>query len=133
MNILGWVKNAAEPIFNIIDKAVVNKDAKKQAKKEVKLSLLEHAETLQAELTKRHTLDMMSDSWLSKNIRPLSLIFLTAVFVIITFFDGNVGGFSVNPAYVPLYQTLLVTVYSFYFGGRSIEKGVKMYNQRSHK
>ena len=68
---------------------------------------------------------MKSDNWLSKNIRPLVLIFLTAVFVLMSFFDGNAGEFTINDAYKPIYQTLLITVYGAYFAGRSIEKVTK--------
>ena len=49
-------------------------------------------------------------------------IFLTVVFVVISVFDGNIGQFSISDAYVPVYQTLLMVVYSAYFAGRSIEK-----------
>ena len=49
-------------------------------------------------------------------------IFLTAIFVVLSVFDGNVGEFKINESYVPIYQTLLITVYGAYFAGRSIEK-----------
>ena len=57
-----------------------------------------------------------------KKIRPLTLILLTVGFVVISVFDGNIGQFSITDAYVPVYQTLLMVVYSAYFAGRSIEK-----------
>jgi hypothetical protein len=65
---------------------------------------------------------MASDSFLSKNIRPIVLIYLTFIFTILSFFDGNIGGFSVAEQYVPIFQTLLVTVYGAYFVGRTWEK-----------
>ena len=69
---------------------------------------------------------MKHGSTLSKNIRPLTLIFLTAIFTVLSIFDGNleIGGkaFTIGEAYVPVYQTLLMTVYAAYFAGRSIEK-----------
>ena len=69
---------------------------------------------------------MKHGSWLSKNIRPLTLVFLTFVFTILSVFDGNltIAGedFTIGSAYVPVYQTLLMTVYAAYFAGRSIEK-----------
>ena len=65
---------------------------------------------------------MKSDNWLSKNIRPLICIFLTVIFVVLSMFDGNAGGFTIQQSYVPIYQTLLITVYGAYFAGRSIEK-----------
>ena len=53
--------------------------------------------------------DMKHGSWLSKNIRPITLIFLTIVFVIFSVFDGNLGEFTIGESYVPVYQTLLIT------------------------
>ena len=76
----------------------------------------------QAQVSARWEADMKHGSWLSKNIRPMTLIFLTVVFVILSLFDGNLGDFTISAAYVPVYQTLLMTVYAAYFAGRSIEK-----------
>ena len=55
--------------------------------------------------------DLKHGSWLSKNIRPITLIFLTGVFVILSVFDGNLGEFTIGESYIPVYQTLLITVY----------------------
>jgi len=65
---------------------------------------------------------MNSDSFLSKNIRPMVLIYLTVIFSALAFTDGNIGTFSVAKEYIPIFQTLLVTVYGAYFVGRSWEK-----------
>ena len=65
---------------------------------------------------------MQSGNWLAANIRPLTLIFLTAVFAVLSVTDGNIGEFAISDAYKPIYQTLLLTVYGAYFAGRSIEK-----------
>lgn len=73
---------------------------------------------------------MQSDSWLSKNIRPMVLVFLTAVFTILSFFDGNIYGFAVAKEYIPIFQTLLVTVYGAYFVGRTWEKNIKSGNNK---
>ena len=93
--------------------------AAKTAMKEV---LMKAESDAQEQVTRRWEADMKSDNWLSKNIRPLICIFLTAMFVVISIFDGNAGGFKIAPAYIPIYQTLLITVYGAYFAGRSIEK-----------
>ena len=61
-----------------------------------------------------------------KNIRPITLIFLTVIFTILSIFDGNLGEFTIGVAYIPVYQTLLMTVYAAYFAGRSIEKVKKV-------
>ena len=76
----------------------------------------------QEQVTRRWEADMKSDNWLSKNIRPLICIFLTIIFVTLSLFDGNIGGFVIQESYIPIYQTLLITVYGAYFAGRSIEK-----------
>ncbi|GAF86471.1 unnamed protein product, partial [marine sediment metagenome] len=59
----------------------------------------------------------------SKNIRPMILVFLTFVFSALAFTDGNIGEFKIAKEYIPIFQTLLVTVYGAYFVGRSWEKG----------
>ena len=68
---------------------------------------------------------MASDSKLAKNIRPMVLIYLTFIFTVCAFFDGNVGEFKIAEEYIPIFQTLLVTVYGAYFVGRTWEKAQK--------
>lgn len=126
---LDFIKKILKPITDVVGEVVVDRDKKKEIEAEIEKRLMEFALSYEGELTSRHQADMMSDSWLSKNIRPLTLIFLTGVFAIITFFDGNIGGFQINTSYIPVYQTLLVTVFSFYFGGRSLEKVGKMWKK----
>ena len=65
---------------------------------------------------------MKSDSWLSKNTRPMSLIFLTISMVLLILLDSFEWSFSVSSGWVDLLQTLLVTVYVAYFGSRGAEK-----------
>ena len=123
MNILSKIFGGAlDQVANVVDKFVMTKEEKAEAQKEIKNILIKAEQSAQSQVSSRWENDMKSDSWLSKNIRPLTLIFLTFVFVIISFFDGNIGTFSVNEAYKPIYQTLLMVVYSAYFVGRSIEK-----------
>ncbi len=73
---------------------------------------------------------MNSDSFLSKNIRPLVLIYLTVIFTVLSFFDGNIGGFSVADQYIPIFQSLLITVYGAYFVGRTWEKAKSITNKK---
>ncbi len=114
--------NVIEKVGNVIDNLSTSKEEAMAAKKAIKEVMLKAESDAQSQVTKRWEADMKSDNWLSKNIRPLICIFLTAMFVIISIFDGNAGGFQIAPAYVPIYQTLLITVYGAYFAGRSIEK-----------
>lgn len=87
----------------------------------------------EAELTRRHELDMGSDSTLSKNVRPASLVYLLVVVSVLAVTDGNLSwdewAFSVKDNYIDLFQILLVTAFAFYFGGRSVEKVTKVAKQ----
>ena len=115
----GVIKN----IGNVIDKLTTTKEEKLEAQRLIQ-EILEKADSdAQEQVTERWKADMASDSFLSKNIRPLVLIFLTVVFTILAFFDGNIGGFFVAKQYVPIFQSLLITVYGAYFVGRTWEKG----------
>jgi hypothetical protein len=75
---------------------------------------------------------MNSDSWLSKNIRPMVLVYLTFIFSLLAFTDGNIGEFKIAKEYIPIFQTLLVTAYGAYFVGRSWEKGRKITNENKN-
>jgi|TARA_Y100000356_G_C11234924_1_gene277178 hypothetical protein len=109
-------------IGNVIDDLHTSTEEKDAAKQKMQ-ELLQQAEAnAQAEVSARWASDMKYGTWLAKNIRPLTLIFLTVVFVLLSFFDGNLGNFTINDAYKPIYQTLLITVYGAYFAGRSVEK-----------
>tara|TARA_R100000808_G_C2092993_1_gene112706 strand:+ start:59 stop:451 length:393 start_codon:yes stop_codon:yes gene_type:complete len=124
-NIFTGLINNAE---GILDKTITTDKDRLKAKNELKKLFANAEATAQEQVTRRWEADAKSDNYLSKNIRPLTLIFLTGVFVIISFFDGNIGEFQVNSAYVNVYQTLLITTYAAYFSGRSIEKLKKIKN-----
>ena len=114
--------NTIEKIGDVVDKLSTTDEERMEAKRAMKQILLDAEAKGQEQVTRRWEADMKSDNWLSKNIRPLICIFLTAMFIIISIFDGNLGEFVISPAYIPIYQTLLITVYGAYFAGRSIEK-----------
>ena len=117
-------------VGNVIDKLTTTKEEKLEAHRLIQ-EILEKADSdAQAQVTDRWKADMASDSFLSKNISPLVLIFLTAVFTILSFFDGNVGEFSVAEQYVPIFQSLLITVYGAYFVGRTWEKAKRSGNNK---
>ena len=78
------------------------------------------------EISKRWSSDMKSDSWLSKNTRPMTLIFLTISMVAIMLLDSFEIEFSVNSGWVDLLKSLLITVYVAYFGSRGAEKFKKI-------
>ncbi len=118
-NILGNLFGKAD---KIIDEVITSQEEKMQLKNELQKIIQEQESLIELEVTKRWQSDMNSDNWLSKNIRPMSLIFITVVFTIITFTDGNIGQFTLNQEYRPIYQSLLLLCYGAYFGSRGLEK-----------
>ena len=113
-------------VGGIIDNLHTSGEEKAEAKQKLESILAQAEQAAQAQVSARWEADMKHGSWLSKNIRPLTLVFLTFVFAILSVFDGNLEiageAFTIGAAYVPVYQTLLMTVYAAYFAGRSIEK-----------
>ncbi len=109
-------------IGGVLDNLHTSGEERAEAEQKITQILATAEQAAQAQVSARWEADMKHGSWLSKNIRPLTLIFLTAVFVVLSVFDGNMGDFTIGAAYVPVYQTLLMTVYAAYFAGRSIEK-----------
>ena len=109
-------------IGKVIDNLHTSDEERLEAKQKLQ-ELLEQADKeAQDQVTERWKLDMQSDSFLSKNIRPLVLVFLTVMFTMFAFTDGNIGGFEVQKEYIPIFQSLLITVYGAYFVGRTWEK-----------
>lgn len=119
------LKNAT----NLIDEVVTSKEEKaalknrfQQITNEAKSAAYEYALGQQEHITKRHSADMSSDSWLSKNIRPLTLIFILVLYSVFSVADGNIGNFNVTDSYVSLLGQWGMLIMSFYFGGRTVEK-----------
>ena len=109
-------------VGNIIDNLHTSEEEKAEARQKIEQLLVDAEQKAQVQVSARWEADLKHGSWLSKNIRPITLIFLTGVFVILSVFDGNLGEFTIGESYIPVYQTLLITVYGAYFAGRSIEK-----------
>lgn len=112
-------------VGNVIDKLTTTDEERLAAKQKIQELLEKADQDAQTQITERWRLDMQSDSFLSKNIRPLVLIYLTVIFTALAFFDGNIGGFIVAEEYIPIFQSLLITVYGAYFVGRTWEKTKK--------
>ena len=127
MSILSKVFSAGagklvENVGGILDNLTTTKEEKLEAQRLI-TEILQKADTeAQEQVSARWAADMASDSKLSKNIRPMVLIYLTVIFTACAFFDGNIGQFKIAEEYIPIFQTLLVTVYGAYFVGRSWEK-----------
>lgn len=95
-----------------------------------------HEETMEKELTERLRLDMKSDSWMSKNIRPMTLIFMTLIVSLLAFttiFDAGFTDKQVDMVkdWIPFFQTVMLTIYGFYFGSRGFEKIQKIRASRT--
>ena len=121
--------NAADIVGSIIEKGtglvdelVTNKEEAQKVKTEFKKVIQDHQLQMSQEITKRHSADMASDSWLSQNVRPLTLIFVLFLYTIFSLTDGNIGEFNITNAYVELLGQWGMLIMSFYFGGRTIEK-----------
>ena len=124
MGILNKLFNSGDVIKEVggvLDNLTTSKQEKLQAKKEIKQVVLDYEKSMQEQVTSRWLSDN-NGSLLTKNIRPLSLAFLTFMFVLISVFSGNIGQFNIQEEFIPVYQTLLIVIYTAYFGGRSFEK-----------
>jgi|TARA_R100001086_G_scaffold67436_3_gene31581 cation transport ATPase len=107
---------------NIIDNVVTTKEEKMKLKNEMKKMLLDSENDLQRNVTDRWKADMSSDSWLSKNVRPMTLIFVLVCTMLLIFIDAGTIEFHVEEKWTDLLQIVLITIVGSYFGGRSIEK-----------
>ena len=123
MAILGNIlANLLGKADTIVDEVITSKEEKLQLKNQFQKIVQEQESLIEKQVSKRWVSDMSSDNWLSKNIRPMSLIFLTVVFTVISFADGNIGKFTLDEGYKPIYQSLLLLAYGAYFGSRGLEK-----------
>ena len=102
-----------------------------EADKQMLLEELKQDTIEMQEVTKRWSADMMSDSWLSKNIRPLSIAFLTITLFVYIILDSSLEGFKIADNWIELLSSLLLLVYGGYFGARSAEKITKEWRKNS--
>ena len=127
MNVLSKIfsSGAAElvkGVGGVLDNLTTSKEEKLEAERKVKDLIANYEIEMEKNITERWAMDMKSDSWLSKNIRPLVLIFLVVSTVLMIFIDAGVIAFEVKASWVDLLQLVLITVIGAYFGGRSLEK-----------
>ena len=109
-------------VGGVIDNLHTSKEEKLEAERQIKDMIMGYEAEMQKQVTERWKLDMNSDSWLSKNIRPLVLVFLVVATVLLIFIDAGVITFQVQDKWTDLLQLVLITVIGAYFGGRSLEK-----------
>ena len=127
MSILGTIfsagaKDLVEGVGGVIDDLHTSEEEKLQAEHKVKELLSNYEVELEREITSRWESDMKSDSWLSKNVRPLTLMFLVVSTVLMVFIDAGAISFTVDEYWKELLKMVLITCIGAYFGGRSYEK-----------
>ena len=108
--------------FGIVKNIITGDNDIEPQDKETALKLLEQDIQEMKDVSTRWQADMTSDSWLSKNTRPITLIYLTLASTILIIIDSFHMQFDVDTAWVELLKTLLITVYVAYFGSRGAEK-----------
>ena len=118
----GGAGELVESVGGVIDNLHTSKAEKLEAKQKMQELVQNHQAKMEQNITDRWTADMNSDSWLSKNVRPLVLIFLIVCTMLLIFIDAGTIKFEVEEKWTDLLQLVLITVIGAYFGGRSIEK-----------
>ncbi len=120
--ISGGAADLIKNVGGVIDNLHTSKEEKLAAELKIKDMIMGYEAEMQKQVTERWKMDMNSDSWLSKNIRPLVLVFLVTATVLLIFIDAGVISFKVQDKWTDLLQLVLITVIGAYFGGRSLEK-----------
>ena len=127
MNILSKIFSSGateliKGVGGVIDNLHTSDEERLAAEQKVKELVSSYEIEMEKNITERWTMDMKSDSWLSKNIRPLVLVFLVVSTVLMIFIDAGTINFVVEDKWTDLLQLVLITVIGAYFGGRSLEK-----------
>jgi uncharacterized membrane protein (DUF106 family) len=121
--------------MRVLDKFIPDPQAKASAQMELlkmqqegRLAELQADVKEQEELTKRLQADMASDSWLSKNIRPMALIAVFAAYFLFAMMSAY--GHNANEVYVTLLGQWGMLIFSFYFGSRGAEKIAEIWSKK---
>jgi hypothetical protein len=115
----GGAADLVKNVGGVLDDLTTTKEEKLQAEQKIKQLVSDYETKMEQNITDRWSADMNSDSWLSKNVRPL---------VLMIFVDAGSIKFEVKDTWVDLLQLVLITVIGAYFGGRSFEKSKKIKN-----
>ena len=121
----GGAADLVKGVGGVIDNLHTSKEEKLAAEAKIKELIADYETKMEANITDRWKADMNSDSWLSKNVRPMILIFLVVSTVLMIFIDAGTIKFVVEEKWTDLLQLVLITVIGAYFGGRSFEKSKK--------
>jgi len=118
----GGAADLVKGVGGVLDNLTTSKEEKLEAERKIQELIVNHEAKMEQNITDRWSADMNSDSWLSKNVRPLVLVFLVVSTVLMIFIDAGTISFTVEEKWTDLLQLVLITVIGAYFGGRSIEK-----------
>ena len=118
----GGAAELVKGVGGVIDSLHTSKEEKLEAERKIKEIIANHEAEMEKNITSRWEADLKSDSWLSKNVRPLVMIFLIVCTMLLIFIDAGALNFEVKSSWVDLLQLVLITVIGAYFGGRSLEK-----------
>ena len=118
----GGAAELVKGVGGVIDNLHTSKEEKLEAERKIKELMANYEVEMEKNITSRWEADLKSDSWLSKNVRPLVVIFLIVCTMLLIFIDAGALNFEVKSSWVDLLQLVLITVIGAYFGGRSLEK-----------
>ena len=118
----GGAAELVKGVGGVINNLHTSKEEKLEAERKIKELMANYQIEMEKNITSRWEADLKSDSWLSKNVRPLVLIFLIVCTMLLIFIDAGALNFEVKSSWVDLLQLVLITVIGAYFGGRSLEK-----------
>ena len=118
----GGAAELVKGVGGVIDDLHTSGEEKLEAERKIKELVANYEVEMEKNITSRWEADLKSDSWLSKNVRPLVLIFLIICTMLLIFIDAGALNFEVKSSWVDLLQLVLITVIGAYFGGRSLEK-----------
>ena len=118
----GGAADLVKGIGGVVDNLHTSKEEKLEAERKIKELMANYEIEMEKNITSRWEADLKSDSWLSKNVRPLVLVFLIVCTMLLIFIDAGAINFEVKSSWVDLLQLVLITVIGAYFGGRSLEK-----------
>ncbi len=118
----GGAADLVKGIGGVVDNLHTSAEEKLEAERKIKELIANYQVEMEKNITARWQVDLKSDSWLSKNVRPLVLIFLIVCTMLLIFIDAGALSFEVKSSWVDLLQLVLITVIGAYFGGRSFEK-----------
>ena len=118
----GGAADLVKGVGGVIDNLHTSEEEKLEAERKIKELMANYEVEMEKNITSRWEADLKSDSWLSKNVRPLVLVFLIVCTMLLIFVDAGALNFEVKSSWVDLLQLVLITVIGAYFGGRSLEK-----------